>query len=43
MANESYIIAIWTRFLFDSDVDWDSYTDEEQEKMLLDNSYVEWE
>lgn len=43
LSSKERVKAIRKCFLFDSDVDWDSYTDEEQEKMLLDNSYVEWE
>ena len=43
ISSKERVKAIRKCFLFDSDVDWDSYTDEEQEKMLLDNSYVEWE
>lgn len=43
LSSKERVKAIRKCFLFDSDVDWDSYTDEEQEKMLLDNTYVEWE
>jgi hypothetical protein len=43
LSSKERVKAIRKCFLFDSDVDWDSYTDEENEKMLLDNSYVEWE
>ena len=42
MSSKERVAAIRRSFLFDPDVDWDSYTDEEQEKMLLDNAFVEW-
>ena len=42
MSSKERVEAIMHSFLFDPDVDWDSYTDEEQEKMLLDNAFVEW-
>lgn len=42
MTSKERVDAIRRSFLFDPDVDWDSYTDEEQERMLLDNAFVEW-
>ena len=42
LSSKERVEAIRRSFLFDPDVDWDSYTDEEQEKMLLDNAFVEW-
>ena len=42
MSSKERVEAIRRSFLFNPDVDWDSYTDEEQEKMLLDNTFVEW-
>lgn len=42
MTSKERVEAIRRSFLFDPDVEWDSYTDEEQEKMLLDNAFVEW-
>jgi hypothetical protein len=42
MSSKERVEAIRRSFLFDPDVDWDSYTDEEQERMLLNNAFVEW-
>jgi len=42
LSSKERVEAIRKSFLFDSDVVWDSYTYEEQEKMLLENTYVEW-
>ena len=42
MSSKERVEAIRRSFLFDPDVNWDSYTDEEQERMLLDNAFVEW-
>ena len=42
MSSKERVAAIRRSFLFDTDVDWDSFTYEEQEKMLLDNAFVEW-
>jgi len=43
MSSKERVEAIRRSFLFDPDVDWDSYTDEEQERMLLENAFVEWD
>ena len=42
MSSKERVEAIRHSFLLDPDVDWDSYTDEEQERMLLENAFVEW-
>ncbi len=43
LSSKERVEVIRQSFLFDSDVDWNLYSYEEQEKMLLDNSFVEWE
>ena len=42
LSSKERVEAIRKSFLFDSDVDWDSYTYEEQEEMLLGNTFIEW-
>ncbi len=42
MSSKERVEVIRQSFLFDSDVDWNSYSYEEQEKMLLGNTFVEW-
>lgn len=42
MSSKEKVEAIRRSFLFDPDVDWDSHNYEEQERMLLDNAFVEW-
>ncbi len=42
LSSKERVEAIRKSFLFDSDVVWDSYTYEEQEEMLLGNTFIEW-
>lgn len=42
MSSKERVEAIRRSFIFDSNVDWDSYTYDEQERMLLENAFVEW-
>lgn len=43
LSSKERVEAIRRSFLFDEDLDWDTIPYEEQERMLLDNAFIEWE
>ena len=42
LTSKEQVKAIERNFLFDEDPEWDTYSWEEKEKILLDNTFIEW-